>query len=219
MSKTWFEWHDLYETDARLQQRLAIVREYISTSLTHSPPGVIQLVSACAGDGRDVLGVLPSHPRAKDVRARLVELNPQLVERGRFTLESTPPFNQQIELVNGDATSSNAYIGAVPADVVLVCGIFGNLADEVALRQLIGNLKFLAKSGAFVLWTRGHTQGVAYSEVVRQQFREANFEEVDFRLTATGDMGVGLHRFWGETAPLPENHTLFVFSGTPEKAQ
>jgi hypothetical protein len=218
MPKTWLEWHDLYNTDARLQQRLAIVQEYIATSLTHSPRGIIQLVSACAGDGRDILGVLPKHPRASDVRARLVELNPQLVERGRDYLETTP-FKSQIEFVNGDATSSNAYLGAVPADVILVCGIFGNLADEAALRQLIGNLKFLAKPGAFVAWTRGHFQGIAYSEIVRQQLREASFEEVDFRLTATGDMGVGLHRFQGETAPLPENHTLFVFSGTPEKAR
>ena len=41
------------------------------------------MVSACASDGRDLLGTLANHPRAKDVHARLVEINAQLVERGK----------------------------------------------------------------------------------------------------------------------------------------
>ncbi|MBW4580320.1 MAG: hypothetical protein KME42_12220 [Tildeniella nuda ZEHNDER 1965/U140] len=48
--------------------------------------------------------------------------------------------------------------------------------------------------------------------------KAANFAEVDFRLTVTGDMGVGLHQYLGESAPLPANETLFVFSGTPDRA-
>jgi hypothetical protein len=83
MPKDWLEWHDLYNTEPKLQQRLQIVREYISHSLDASPPGIIRIVSACAGDGRDLLGTLFNHPRAKDVHARLVEINPQLVERGK----------------------------------------------------------------------------------------------------------------------------------------
>lgn len=218
MPKNWFEWHDLYQTEAKLQQRLEIVQEYIASSLNASPPGTLQIVSVCAGDGRDLLGTLPSHPRAQDVQARLVELNPKLVEQGRATIESVG-LTPQIEFVNGDATLSSSYIGSVPADVVLVCGVFGNLADEAELRRLIQNLKFFAKKDAFVIWTRGHSQGISYSEIVRKQFREAEFEEVDFRLTSTGDMGVGLHRYRGEDLPLPKEQTLFVFSGVPEKAR
>lgn len=217
MPKDWFEWHDLYQTEIRLQQRLEIVREYIARSLDAQPAGRIQVVSACAGDGRDLLGTLASHPRKSDVYARLVELNPNLVERGQATLAETG-LSTQIEFVNGDATLSDNYAGAVPANIVLVCGIFGNLADEAALQQLIGNLKYLAKPGAYVAWTRGHRDGIAYSDIVRQNLQAANFAEVDFRLTATGDMGVGLHQYLGESAPLPANKTLFVFSGTPERA-
>jgi len=217
MPKDWFEWHDLYQTETRLQQRLEIVQEYITRSLNALPPGRIQVVSACAGDGRDLRGSVINHPRQADVHARLVELNPQLVERGRAAIAAAG-FTAQREFVNCDATLSDHYAGAVPADVVLVCGIFGNLADEAALQRLIGNLKFLAKPGAFVAWTRGHRDGIAYSDIVRQNLQAANFAEVDFRLTATGDMGVGLHRYQGETAPLPANEHLFVFSGTPDRA-
>ena len=58
MPKDWFEWHDLYQTDSGLQQRLEIVRKYISSSLDAVPPGIVRVVSACAGDGRDLLGTL-----------------------------------------------------------------------------------------------------------------------------------------------------------------
>ncbi|MBE9257250.1 MULTISPECIES: hypothetical protein [Dolichospermum] len=61
MPKDWLEWHDLYNSEAKLQQRLEIVREYISYSLDNSPTGTIRVVSACAGDGRDLLGTLGIH--------------------------------------------------------------------------------------------------------------------------------------------------------------
>ncbi|MGV0106004.1 hypothetical protein NSTCB13_04787 [Nostoc sp. DSM 114160] len=30
MPKDWYEWHDLYDTEPKLQQRLEIVQEYIA---------------------------------------------------------------------------------------------------------------------------------------------------------------------------------------------
>jgi hypothetical protein len=218
MPKDWFEWHDLYNTEPKLQQRLQIVREYISYSLNASPLGKIQVVSVCAGDGRDLLGTLANHPRTKDVYARLVELNPNLVERGQATIESLG-LAKQIEYINGDATISSNYVGAVPADIVIVCGVFGNLANEAELNRLLGNLSFLSKQGAFVIWTRGHSNGIPYSETVRKYLRESGFEEVDFKLTATGDMGVGIHRYIGENVAVPKEERLFVFSGIPSQAR
>ncbi|MCP6762117.1 MAG: class I SAM-dependent methyltransferase family protein [Fischerella sp. CENA71] len=218
MPKDWFEWHDLYNTEPKFQQRLQIVREYISYSLDISPPGKIQIVSVCAGDGRDLLGTLLNHPRAKDVYARLVELNPNLVERGQATIESLG-LAKQIEYINGDATISSNYVGAVPADIVIVCGVFGNLANEVELNRLLGNLSFLSKQGAFVIWTRGHSNGIPYSETVRKYLRESGFEEVDFKLTATGNMGVGINRYLGENITAPKEEQLFVFSGIPSQAR
>jgi hypothetical protein len=218
MPKDWFEWHDLYNTEPKLQQRLEIVRKYISYSLDNSPVRPIRVVSICAGDGRDLLGTLANHPRAKDVYARLVELNPQLVERGRATIESLG-LTKQIEFINGDATSSANYEGAVPADIVIVCGVLGNLADQNELNRLLGNLSFLSRKGAFILWTRGHSNGVAYSETVRKYFGEFGFEEINFQLTATRDMAVGIHRYLGENVSVPKEQQLFVFSGVPQKAR
>jgi len=217
MAKDWFEWHERYQTDDVLQQRLEIVRKYISDSLDAAAEGTIQIVSACSGDGRDLLGVLATHPRAKDVRARLVELNPQLVERGREAIAQLG-LTEQIEFINGDASLTASFAGAVPADIVIVCGVFGNLPDEAVLQKLIRNLHYFTKTGGFALWTRGHRDGINYSERVRQIFQENEFTEVDFQLTATGNMGVGRHRFEGQTLSEPIDEQFFVFTGTPEKA-
>ncbi|MBD2446495.1 class I SAM-dependent methyltransferase family protein [Nostoc sp. FACHB-152] len=218
MPKDWYEWHDLYKTEPRLQQRLEIVQEFIADSLNASPNGAIRIVSVCAGDGRDLLGTLENHPRKHDVSARLVELNPYLVERGRATIESLG-LTKQIEFINGDATIASNYVGAVPADIVIVCGVFGNLTDEEELNRLLDNLSFLSKQGAFVIWTRGHSNGIPYSDNVRKILRASEFEEVNFKLTATGDMGVGLNRYIGENLPQPKEQQLFVFSGVPNKAR
>lgn len=218
MPKDWYEWHDLYNTEPKLQQRLEIVREYIAYSLNASPDGAIQIVSVCAGDGRDLLGTLKNHPRAKDVSARLVEINSNLVERGRATIESLG-LAKQIEIINGDATLATNYVGAVPADIVIVCGVFGNLAQEAELNRLLDNLSFLSKPGAFVIWTRGHSNGIPFSDNVRKILSASGFEEVNFKLTVTGDMGVGLHRYLGENLATPKEQKLFVFSGIPSKAR
>ncbi|MEH2459149.1 class I SAM-dependent methyltransferase family protein [Nostoc sp.] len=218
MPKDWYEWHDLYNTEPKLQQRLEIVREYIAYSLNASPDGAIRIVSVCAGDGRDLLGILKNHPRAKDVSARLVEINSNLVERGRATIESLG-LASQIEFINGDATLAANYVEAVPADIVIVCGVFGNLADEAELNRLLDNLSFLSKQGAFIIWTRGHSNGITYSETVRKILRTSGFEEVNFKLTPTRDMGVGLHRYLGENLAVPKEQELFVFSGIASKAR
>ncbi|WP_138498226.1 class I SAM-dependent methyltransferase family protein [Nostoc sp. PA-18-2419] len=217
MPKDWYEWHDLYKIEPKLQQRLEIVREYIAYSLNASPLGAIRIVSLCAGDGRDLLGTLENHPRAKDVSARLVEINSNLVERGRATIESLG-LAKQIEFINGDATLATNYVGAVPADIVIVCGVFGNLTDG-ELNRLLDNLSFLSKTGAFVIWTRGHSNGIPYSDNVRKILSASGFEEVNFKLTATGDMGVGIHQYRGENLPQPKEQKLFVFSGIPSKAR
>ena len=122
----WVEWHRGYEdASGSLARRLAAVREQIRDALDRCPPGEIRAVSMCAGDGRDLLGVLSAHPRRRDVRARLVEQDPDLVARGQARAVDAPA-----ELVIGDASTTTAYEGAVPADVVLACGIFGNISDE-----------------------------------------------------------------------------------------
>ena len=67
----WNAWYQQYDSFPSLQARLRIVCEQIVATLNDCPPGPIQIVSVCAGDGRDVIGAVQSHPRRNDVVAWL----------------------------------------------------------------------------------------------------------------------------------------------------
>ena len=61
--------HDLMETRllmgrSPLVRRLGMIQAQIHAMLDEAPPGPLRAVSLCAGQGRDLIGVLASHPRA-----------------------------------------------------------------------------------------------------------------------------------------------------------
>ena len=82
--RDWGAWHDAYDDPgSSLAQRLAVVQARIAAALDVAPPGPLRAVSMCAGQGRDLIPVLASHPRGRDVTARLVELDPALAATAR----------------------------------------------------------------------------------------------------------------------------------------
>ena len=73
-------WHDAYDDpESDLSQRLIAVQRRLGDAIDAAPPGEVRVISACAGQGHDVTGVLRTHPRAADVRALLVESDPHNV--------------------------------------------------------------------------------------------------------------------------------------------
>src|SRR5215510_11374893 len=84
--KDWLAWHAAYDDpSSSLSTRLRAVRRRLSRALDQAPAAPVRLVSLCAGQGLDVLGVLPGHPRGRDVSAVLVESDPRnaaLARRG-----------------------------------------------------------------------------------------------------------------------------------------
>ncbi|MBV8527692.1 MAG: SAM-dependent methyltransferase, partial [Candidatus Dormibacteraeota bacterium] len=72
----WVTWHAGYDDPGSPQaRRLATVQRLVAAALDAAPPGEIRVITMCAGNGRDLIGVLRTHPRARDVRARLVEID------------------------------------------------------------------------------------------------------------------------------------------------
>src|SRR5205807_7897293 len=133
--RDWFEWHAEYDRPGSpLGTRLGLVKGRIRDGLDAAPPGPVQVISVCAGQGRDLLEVLASHPRRGDVRARLVELdarNTAVAHRAKAAHGLT-----HVDIVTGDASNSTAYEGAVPAHLVLFCGIWGNVTDDDVRRSI-----------------------------------------------------------------------------------
>lgn len=208
----WFEWHKGYRSSPALKARLGKVRTQITNCLNACPTGEIRVVSVCAGDGRDLLGALMNHSRVQDVKARLVELDERLVECGRSVAEGTD-LAEQLEFVQGDAAQSSAYKGMVPADLVLVCGVFGHVS-EAETPRLVRNLSFLCNSGGFVIWTRRRNDqdSTRHTSVIRNLLHESAFEEVCFEVTPEGKFAVSTYRYLGEPLALPNDQQLFEFS-------
>jgi hypothetical protein len=205
MPSEWVEWHRQYRGDERLAKRLRVVQDMIRTALDLSPPGRIRVVSACAGDGRDLLGVLEHHPRAADVDARLVELESELVAVGT---ERARPF-RRVHFVLADAGLSDAYAGATPADLVLVCGVFGNITND-DVRTTIEQLPRLCAPEARVIWTRGRF-APDLTPSIRAWFSELGFSELDFVAIPDTTAAVGAHQLRVAPQPFEAGVRLFTF--------
>jgi protein-L-isoaspartate O-methyltransferase len=63
-----------------------------------------------------------------DVSALLVELYPRLVEQARDLAQGARLPNVEVAL--GDASLTTVLADAVPADVLLICGVFGNVSGN-----------------------------------------------------------------------------------------
>ncbi len=204
----WQQWHENYASaDSSLSRRLAVVRGRIGQALEQCPLGPIRVASICAGDGRDLLGVLPNHPRANDVSGRLVELDPVLAEQARSHAPAS------IEIACRDAGYSDAYEGAVPANLLLCCGVFGNVSDADILTT-IHAWPMLCASGATVIWTRGaFSSGPDLRDTVRQWVRDEGFEEVAYD-GPPEKYGVGVARMVRSPEPFQKGVHFFTFCKT-----
>lgn len=211
----WIDWHRQYEvTGSSLRRRLAIVQRRIRQTLDKQPRGEIRVLSMCAGQGRDILGVLADHERRDAVAVRLVELDPDLAADADRQARSAGL--EGVEIVVGDASSTSVYEGVAPADLALVCGVFGNLSDA-DVRHTVEQLPRLLRPAGTVIWTR-HRRSPDLTPSVRTWFADAEFEEVGFDMEEGFLIGVGTHRLVGPTLPYLPKIRLFEFIGDGEDA-
>jgi hypothetical protein len=201
----WHQWHGEYDVPgSTLARRLSAVQERIRDALDGFPPGPLRVVSMCAGEGRDLLEVLASHPRRDDVSAWLVELDPRNAAVARERASGLPG----VSVFVGDAALTDNYVGHVPADLVLMCGVFGNVVDA-DIQRTVAAASSLCAPGGVVVWTRHRREPDLVPQLCRW-YEEAGFEPVwvsDPEL----DFGVGAHRFVGTPVPLKPGVRLFTF--------
>jgi hypothetical protein len=201
----WVAWHGPYaDPESPLSRRLRAVQGHIAAWLDDSA-GELRAVSVCAGQGNDLLGVLATRPDAARVRARLVELDETNVAAARAAAAELPG----VEVLRADAGDLAAYRGAVPADLVLLAGVLGNVSD-VDVRATIGALPSLCAPDATVIWTRTR-RAPDLTVAIRRWFAESHFTERAFDAPADVLWSVGVHRFTGRPRPLPPAGQIFRF--------
>jgi hypothetical protein len=205
----WHEWHDRYDGHhSSLGGRLRVVQEWIGLALDSAGPGELRVVSLCAGQARDLLGVLPEHPRAHDVRARLVELDERNAAIARQA--ATAHGLHRVEVVVGDAALTDQYRGIAPADLVLLCGVLGNIADEDVAATIAYCTQLCAAAGTLI-WTRHRKQPDLVPQICRW-LQASGFQQLWLSDPDAG-YGVGVHRFAEQPRPLASGQRMFTFLG------
>ena len=199
MTRDWRAWHAPYDDPGSpLAQRLASVRSHVASWLAARPAGAT-VISMCAGEGRDLLPLPPG------IRARLVELDPGNAAVARAAA------GPDVDVLVADAGVTDAYEGFVPADLALVCGVFGNVSDD-DVRATVAELPHLCAPGATVIWTR-HRRPPDLTPAIRGWFAENGFAERAFDAPADELWSVGVHVLTGETKAFRPGRRMFAFTG------
>jgi Methyltransferase domain len=208
--RDYLKWHDAYhDPNSDLSWRLAQAQAYIRQALDHLT-GPVTVLSLCAGDGRDVLHVLADRDDSSRVHTTLIELHPVLAQRARdFAAQAGLT---GVSVRSQDAGNTAAYVGSVPADLVIMMGIFGNISDD-DVRRTIQTAPQLCRPGATLLWSRS-TNGSDRNAFVRGWLSEAGFTELDY-LEFDQDEGeraaLGSARYDGPPQTLTTGRQLFTF--------
>lgn len=207
MTRDWRSWHLAYDDPtSALSRRLTGVVETLRTALERAPAGPIRLISLCAGDGRDVARPLADHPRRSDVTGCLVELDPDLAIAAAANLRSA---GARLVVRCGDAGDPDQFMDVVPADLLMLVGIFGNISND-DVERVISTIPTLRSPGATVIWTR-HRREPDLTSDIRRWFTDAGCESSTFTSPGTGSFSVGSEQHLGTRAPTTLPTRLFTF--------
>lgn len=195
----WLRWHAAYRDESSpLSRRLRIVQRRIAGWLDERQDGALTVVSACAGQGHDLIGVLGQRADADRVQATLLESDPRNVRAARAAAEAAGLANVTVR--RADAGDLGSYRDAAPADLVLIAGVFGNISD-LHVQRTISALPHLCRPGATVIWTRSR-RIPDLTGTIRAWFTHAGFTEQAFDAPDDVLFSVGVHRLT-QTPRLP----------------
>jgi hypothetical protein len=140
----------------------------------------------------------------------LVELDPVNTAVARDRLAAAG-LADRVTVVTADAGVTTPYAPLVPAEVVLFCGVFGNVTGA-DLDNTVRSLPMLCAPGATVIWTR-HRRAPDVTPRLMQWFEAAGFELVGYDTVPNEWVAVGTHRYTGSPAPYRPDALLFEFVG------
>lgn len=175
--KDWVEWHRSYdEPESSLARRLAVVRLRVDEALRSLGYDGRRVLSLCAGDGRDIIPVLARVPHDRTPHAVLVENNGELAAAAK--VRSVAAGLGTLGVVVGDAGDPAVFAECLPVDLLLLCGIFGNISTD-DIKTTIASVPSLITRGGFVIWTRGNQEPDLRPQI-RRWFAGAGLAEVCF---------------------------------------
>ena len=202
----WVRWHDPYgDPSSALSRRLRIVQGHIADWLDGRQDAALTVVSACAGQGPDLIEVLGRRGDAGRVYATLLEADPRNAEAARAAAAEL----STVEVRRADAGDLASYRDAIPADLVLMVGVFGNISED-DVRRTVAALPHLCRPAATVIWTRSR-RPPDLTGSIRTWFTDAGFAEHAFDAPEDALFSVGVHRLTRTPRTPPPTGRLFSF--------
>ena len=173
-SMDWVDWHAAYDDPGSgISRRLPVVRRRIGERLDEAT-GPTRILSLSAGSGRDLLPELAARP-ALVTTAVLIELDPRLAEDARRRAAGL----RGVSVRQADAGDPAAFADVLPVDLLLLCGIFGNIS-EADIRATVDAVPSMLAPAGTVIWTRGRYEGNDLRPVIRRWFTDAGLLELAF---------------------------------------
>lgn len=206
--RDYLDWHrDYDDPESPLSRRLEMVRQHLRSELD-ARTGPVRIVSVCAGDGRDVLGVLEERADAERCEVTLVEILPELAQRAEEAAASLPS-RPAVDVRVRDAGTTDAYAGVAPADVLVLVGVLGNITeDDVAATVAV--LPQLVAPGGVVIWSQGY-DAERRVPALRRLLTAAHFAETALDSFDGDSAMLGVATYDGPVAPLEPHRTFFRF--------
>lgn len=202
----WQAWHGDYDDeDSTLSRRLRVVQQHLD-ELVSGQSRVRRVLSLCSGDGRDILPVLARQSNEGRPEVTLVERDPVLAAAAE---QRAVDAGVDATVVVGDAGLAATWQGVAPVDLLMLCGIFGNIS-EADIRTTIEAARAAVTTGGHVIWTRGYFADRELRPQIREWFTRAGFDEIAFDAEPQG-YGVGLNRLAAEAPALRLPDRLFAF--------
>jgi hypothetical protein len=204
----WRAWHSYYDDpDSSLARRLEIVTQRVSEALESvSCDDTIRVLSLCSGDGRDLLPVLASR-QPGPYQATLVEKDPSIAADAVTRCRQLGL--DRVTVVVGDAGTPSTYTEYLPVDLLLLCGIFGNISrDDIRTSVLAAPL--MLRQGGFLIWTRGSSDPDVRS-TIRGWVDQSGLVETSWDFESDG-YGVGVARLTRASRNHELPRRLFTFT-------
>ena len=203
----WRAWHEEYDDPtSTLSRRLQVVRARLGEALDSVDAPVPRLLALCAGDARDVIPVLGSRADGHRVAAVVVEKDEVLAERARAAAAG---WLRNVDVRRADAGDVRSFRDVLPVDVLMLCGIFGNV-ERPTVRHFVGQAPAMVSAGGFVIWTRGAKGPDDPRPEVRRWFTEEGMPEISFD-GPPETYGVGVNRVDASRPHPVDERRLFSF--------
>ena len=209
MGDHWVRWHTAYDDAANpLSDRRRHVVDAITRSLDAAPPGPLTVVSLCAGDATDLAIAVGRHMRRGDIIGAAVELDPVLARRAAVNLERA---GVGLDVRCADAGDVQSFSDLLPADLLLLVGIFGNIS-EADIERTVSAVPTMCRPGATIIWTR-HRRRPDLTPRIRAWFEEHGCTHLRFDTPDSASWTVGAERLdpVADTPATPRPERLFTF--------